>query len=84
MPLTKEDITKCLDDKKIKYEIVEHKPVFTIDEDVTWENIMGAYVTMRRLREGCASAALYHSQRLSRNARLGTVPFRAFKKNTRQ
>ena len=32
MPLTKEDITKCLDDKKIKYEIVEHKPVFTIDE----------------------------------------------------
>lgn len=32
MPLTKEDIIKILDDKKIKYEIVEHKPVYTIDE----------------------------------------------------
>ena len=32
MPLIKEDITALLDSKKIKYEIVEHKPVFTIDE----------------------------------------------------
>ena len=32
MALTKEDIVKLLDDKKIKYEIVEHKPVYTIDE----------------------------------------------------
>jgi Ala-tRNA(Pro) deacylase len=32
MPLTKEDIVRLLDDKKIKYEIVEHKPVYTIDE----------------------------------------------------
>ena len=32
MTLTKEDIVKLLDDNKIKYEIVEHKPVYTIDE----------------------------------------------------
>ena len=32
MALTKEDIVKILDDSKIKYEIVEHKPVYTIDE----------------------------------------------------
>ena len=32
MVLTKEDIIKILEDKKIKYEIVEHKAVFTIDE----------------------------------------------------
>ena len=32
MGLTKEDIVKLLDDCKIKYEIVEHKPVYTIDE----------------------------------------------------
>lgn len=32
MKLTKEDIVKILDDRKISYEIVEHKAVFTIDE----------------------------------------------------
>ena len=32
MALTKEDIIKLLDDKKIRYEIAEHKPVYTIDE----------------------------------------------------
>ena len=32
MTLTKEDIVKLLDDSKVKYEIVEHKPVYTIDE----------------------------------------------------
>ena len=32
MALTKEDIVKLLDDSKIKYEIVEHIPVYTIDE----------------------------------------------------
>ena len=32
MKLTKEDIVKMLDDRKISYEIVEHKAVFTIDE----------------------------------------------------
>ena len=32
MTLTKEDIVRMLDDSKIKYEIVEHKPVYTIDE----------------------------------------------------
>ena len=32
MTLTKEDIIKLLDDNKIKYEIVEHKAVYTIDE----------------------------------------------------
>lgn len=32
MPLTKDDIVRLLDDKKIKYEIVEHKAVYTIDE----------------------------------------------------
>ena len=32
MVLTKEDIIKILEDKKISYEIVEHKAVFTIDE----------------------------------------------------
>lgn len=32
MILTKEDIIRILEDKKIKYEIVEHKAVFTIDE----------------------------------------------------
>ena len=32
MVLTKEDIIEILEDKKIKYEIVEHKAVFTIDE----------------------------------------------------
>lgn len=32
MPLTKKDITDLLDSKKIKYEIVEHQPVYTIDE----------------------------------------------------
>lgn len=31
-PLTKDDIVKLLDSKKIKYEIVEHKAVFTIEE----------------------------------------------------
>ncbi len=32
MALTKEDVIRQLDDKKIKYEIAEHKPVYTIDE----------------------------------------------------
>ena len=32
MVLTKEDIIKILDDNKIKYEMVEHKAVYTIDE----------------------------------------------------
>ena len=32
MPLTKKDITDLLDSKKIEYEIVEHQPVYTIDE----------------------------------------------------
>ena len=32
MPLTKQDIIELLDSKKIKYEIAEHKPVYTIDE----------------------------------------------------
>lgn len=32
MTLTKEDIIKLLDEKKIKYEIAEHKAVYTIDE----------------------------------------------------
>lgn len=32
MTLTKEDIVKILDDNKVKYEIVEHKAVYTIDE----------------------------------------------------
>ena len=32
MVLTKEDIIKILEDKKIKYEMVEHQAVFTIDE----------------------------------------------------
>ena len=32
MTLTKEDIIAILEEKKIKYEIAEHKPVYTIDE----------------------------------------------------
>ena len=32
MVLTKEDIIKILEDKKIEYEMVEHQAVFTIDE----------------------------------------------------
>ena len=32
MTLTKQDIVDLLDSKKIKYEIVEHQPVYTIDE----------------------------------------------------
>ena len=32
MALTKEDIIKLLEDKRISYEIAEHKPVYTIDE----------------------------------------------------
>ena len=32
MALTKQDIIELLDSNKIKYEIVEHKAVFTIDE----------------------------------------------------
>ena len=32
MALGKEDIVKLLDNKKIKYEMVEHQPVFTIEE----------------------------------------------------
>lgn len=32
MILTKEDIVKILEEKKIKYEIVEHQAVYTIDE----------------------------------------------------
>ena len=32
MPLTKKDITDLLDSRKIDYEIVEHQPVYTIDE----------------------------------------------------
>lgn len=32
MVLTKEDIIKILEDNKIKYEMVEHKAVYTIDE----------------------------------------------------
>ena len=32
MTLTKEDIIGILEEKKIKYEIAEHKPVYTIDE----------------------------------------------------
>lgn len=32
MVLTREDIIKILEDRKIKYEIAEHKAVFTIDE----------------------------------------------------
>ena len=32
MTLTKEDIVKILEDKKIKYEMVEHQAVYTIDE----------------------------------------------------
>ena len=32
MVLTKEDIIKILEDRKIKYEMVEHQAVYTIDE----------------------------------------------------
>lgn len=32
MALTKEEVIRLLDDKKIKYEICEHKAVYTIDE----------------------------------------------------
>ena len=32
MTLTKKDVTALLDSKKIKYEIVEHQPVYTIEE----------------------------------------------------
>ena len=32
MTLTKEDIIAILEEKKIKYEIAEHKPVYTIEE----------------------------------------------------
>ena len=32
MTVTKEEVLKFLDDSKIKYEIAEHKPVYTIDE----------------------------------------------------
>ena len=32
MPLTKQDIVDLLDSKKIKYDIVEHQAVYTIDE----------------------------------------------------
>ena len=32
MTVTKEEVLRFLDDSKIKYEIAEHKAVYTIDE----------------------------------------------------